>query len=366
MKRYIIRRLLLMIPTLLGIMLINFAVVQVAPGGPVEQAIANLNKPTNQPSNILGGGGGDGIEVNNQNLPSNQQNQNKYVGVDERVVAELEKFYGFDKPAWQRFLIMIKNYLSLNFGTSFSTGQPILKMIWEKMPVSLSLGLWSALLIYTISIPLGIKQATRKDTRFDRWSTITLIMLSSLPAFLLAIFLIILFAGGRYLSLFPLSGLTSDNFADLSWLEKIGDYFWHLALPIFASTIGGFTALTILTKNSFLEELAKPYVMLARAIGMKENRIFYGVVFRNAMLIVLAGLPSLVVSLLFTSSLLIEIIFSLNGLGLMGYEAAITRDYPVVFATLYIFTLLSLILGLIGDICYSLVDPRIHFEKQEA
>ncbi len=361
MKNYILRRLLFMVPTLFGIMLINFAVVQVAPGGPVERAIAAMTQGNS--NTLLKNETGDGVKVSTT-TPSNNY-QGRYVGVDDRVVAELEKFYGFDKPVVQRFFIMIKNYLQFNFGVSFSTGQPIMQMIAQKIPVSLSLGLWSALLIYAVSIPLGIKQATQKDSYFDKASTVVLIMLSSLPAFLLAVFLIIFFAGGRYFSWFPLSGLVSDNFSELSLFSKITDYFWHLVLPIITITVGGFTSLTILTKNSFLEELTKPYVMLARAIGMGEQKILYGVIFRNAMLIVLAGLPSLIISMLFTSSLMIEIIFSLNGLGLMGYEASITRDYPVVFATLYIFTLLSLVLGLLGDICYSLVDPRINFEKME-
>ncbi|MDI9314059.1 MAG: ABC transporter permease subunit [Hydrotalea sp.] len=365
MRHYIFRRLGLMIPTLLGIMLINFCVVQMSPGGPVERAIAALKDGSQiKGGNLLNSGGDAGVQ--GVNLTNNKLgNQKNYTGVDERVIEQLNKFYGFDKPAWQRFLIMIKNYLMFNFGDSVSTGQPIIEMILHRMPVSLSIGFWSTLLIYSLSIPLGIKQAIKKDSRFDRISTIVLIMLSSLPAFLLAIFLIIVFAGGRYFSWFPLSGLVSDNFASLSPLAKIADYFWHLVLPISASVIGGFTGLTILTKNSFLEELAKPYVMLARAIGMGERHVLYGVVFRNAMLLLIAGLPAMIVSMFFTSNLLIEIIFSLNGLGLMGYEAALTRDYSVVFATLYIFTLMSLVLGLIGDICYSLVDPRINFERME-
>ena len=365
MKYYILRRLGLMIPTLLGIMLINFAVVQMAPGGPVERAIAAMNNNKNMGGNLLNSNVGDaGVQTANP-VNTNLNNQNNYAGVDDRVVAQLKKFYGFDKPAWQRFLIMIKNYLLFNFGDSVSTGQPILQMILERMPVSLSLGLWSSLLIYSLSIPLGVKQAIKKDSRFDQISTIALVMLSSLPAFLLAIFLIIIFAGGRYFSWFPLAGLVSDNFASLAPLAKVADYVHHLILPITASVVGGFTSLTILTKNSFLEELAKPYVMLARAIGMKERKILYGVVFRNAMLLLLAGLPAMIVSMFFTSNLMIEIIFSLNGLGLMGYEAALTRDYSVVFATLYIFTLISLLLGLIGDICYGLIDPRINFERME-
>ncbi|MCX8515967.1 MAG: ABC transporter permease subunit [Alphaproteobacteria bacterium] len=362
MNHYIFRRLLLMIPTLFGIMLINFAVVQVVPGGPVEQMVAQL-KDKQKGTNILDNNAGSGDVVNSKIDPSSIQSGGRYVGMDERMVEELKKFYGFDQPAWKRFLVMIKNYLSFNFGTSYSSGQPIIKMIIDRMPVSLSLGLWSTLIIYSIAIPLGIHKAKKKDQTFDHVSSLILILLSSLPSFLVAILLLVVLAGGRYLSIFPLSGLTSDNFASLSVGGKIVDYLWHLVLPITAGTIGGFTSLAILTKNSFLEELGKNYVMLARAIGLPERRVFYGQVFRNAMLLVLASLPATLITTLFTSNLMIEIIFSLNGLGLMGYEAAITRDYSVVFATLYIFTLMSLVLGLIGDICYSLVDPRINFES---
>lgn len=376
MRHYIFRRLLLMIPTLLGIMLVNFAVVQLAPGGPVEYKLAQLKAKgaygdfqtggqIQGAGNLRGGNQGDFSNMggNTPVTATHGINSQQYFGMDERVVAELKKLYGYDKPAYQRFLLMVKNYLTFNFGTSYTSGKPITQLIWERLPVSISLGVWASLLIYAISIPLGMAQAKRKDSRFDQFSSFIIILLSALPSFLIAILLLVLFAGGRFWSIFPLTGIVSDYFAELSFWGKIKDYFWHMALPVFSTTLGGFAGLSILTKNSFLEELNKPYVLLARAKGLTESKVFYGHVFRNAMLLVISGFPAMFIGMLFTSNILIEIIFSLNGLGLLGYDAASTRDYPVVFASLYIFTLLSLVLRLLSDLTYTLIDPRINFGK---
>ena len=356
MLAYIFRRLLLIIPTLFGILLINFIIIQAAPGGPVEQMIAKLEGFEGATSRIAGGGAE--VAVAGSNYRGAQ-------GLDPELIAEIERLYGFDKPAPERFWIMLKNYARLDFGESFFRDAKVTDLIIEKMPVSISIGLWSTLIMYLVSIPLGIAKATRHGSAFDVWTSSAIIVGYAIPAFLFAILLIVVFAGGSYLDWFPLRGLTSNNFDELSLTGKILDYFWHLALPVTALVIGNFATLTLLTKNSFLDEINKQYVVTARAKGLSSNRVLYGHVFRNAMLIIIAGFPAAFIGLFFTGSLLIEVIFSLDGLGLMSFEAAINRDYPVVFGTLFIFTLLGLAVKLIGDITYTLVDPRIDFESRE-
>ena len=354
MRNYIIKRLLLIPVTLLGILLINFAIIQMAPGGPVEHILAQYRGMNTDAKSQL---------TSSVNLNTENSRYQGSQGVPEELIQELEKQFGFDKPAHQRFWKMIKDYARFDFGRSYYQDKTVWELIVERMPVSISLGLWSTLIIYLIAIPLGIRKAVRDGTKFDIWTSFVVVIGSAIPVFLFAVFLIVFFAGGTYWHIFPLRGLTSDNWQNLSWYNKILDYFWHIALPTLSMVIGGFASLTMLTKNSFLDELNKPYVLTARAKGLSENRILYGHVFRNAMLIVIAGFPSLLIKMLFTGSLLIEVIFSLNGLGLLGYEAITTRDYPVIFGTLYIFALLGLILKLISDITYSVVDPRINFSK---
>jgi len=365
MSAYIIRRLLLMIPTLFGIMLINFAIVQIAPGGPVEQTLLKIQGLDHGgASSRIGGTGSSEV----RGAFSSQQNS-KYrgaQGLDPELIAKIERLYGFDKPAHERFWLMIKNYATFNFGDSFYRDAKVTDLILEKMPVSISLGLWSTLLIYLISIPLGIKKAIRHGSKFDLWTSTFVIVGYAIPGFLFAIFLIVFFAGGSYFDWFPLRGLTSPNWEELSLLGKITDYFWHLVLPITAMAIGGFATLTMLTKNSFLDEINKQYVMTARAKGLAENKVLYGHVFRNAMLIIIAGFPGLLIEIFFAGSLLIEVIFSLDGLGLLSFEAVLNRDYPVFFGTLFIFTLLGMLIKLVSDLTYSLVDPRIDFESREA
>ncbi|WP_322977699.1 microcin C ABC transporter permease YejB [Pseudomonas sp. C11] len=356
MLAYIFRRLLLIIPTLFGILLINFIIIQAAPGGPVEQMIAKLEGFDGATSRIAGGGAE--VSVAGSNYRGAQ-------GLDPKLIEEIEKMYGFDKPAPERFWIMLNNYLHLDFGSSFFRDAKVLDLIIEKMPVSISLGLWSTLIMYLVSIPLGIAKATRHGSAFDVWTSSAIIIGYAIPAFLFAILLIVLFAGGSYWDWFPLRGLTSNNFDDLSLGGKVLDYLWHLVLPVTALVIGNFATLTLLTKNSFLDEIGKQYVTTARAKGLNNRRVLYGHVFRNAMLLIIAGFPSAFIGIFFTGSLLIEVIFSLDGLGLMSFEAAINRDYPVVFGTLFIFTLLGLVVKLIGDITYTLVDPRIDFESRE-
>lgn len=355
MLAYIIRRLLLIIPTLFGILLLNFIIIQAAPGGPVEQMIAKLEGLDQHAGGATGRIGGS-AEISS----SNGQYRGAQ-GLDPELVAQIERMYGFDKPASERFWLMLKNYASFDFGDSFFRDTSVLKLIGEKLPVSISLGLWSTLLMYLVSIPLGISKAVRHGSRFDLWTSSAIVLGYAVPAFLFAIMLIVLFAGGSYLSWFPLRGLTSNNFAELSLLGKVADYFWHLALPVTALVIGNFATLTLLTKNSFLDEINKQYVVTAKAKGLGERQVLYGHVFRNAMLIIIAGFPAAFVGMFFTGSLLIEVIFSLDGLGLLSFEAAINRDYPVVFGTLFLFTLLGLLVKLIGDITYTLVDPRIDF-----
>ena len=363
MLAYIIRRLFLIIPTLFGIMVINFIIVQAAPGGPVEQMIAQIQGiAVEATARVSGSGGG---EVAARPTGGGDSKYRGARGLDPEIIAEIERQFGFDKPLHERFVMMIGNYARFDFGESFFRDRKVVDLVLEKMPVSISLGLWTTLLIYLISIPLGIAKAVRDGSRFDVWTSGAVVVGNAVPSFLFAILLIVVFAGGRYFDWFPLRGLTSDNFADLGALAKIGDYFWHIALPVLSLVIGGFAGLTMLTKNSFMEEINKQYVTTARSKGLTEHRVLYGHVFRNAMLIVVAGFPSAFIGILFTGSLLIEIIFSLDGLGLLGFEAVINRDYPVMFASLYFFTLMGLVLGIVNDVMYMLIDPRIDFESRQ-
>ncbi|MEE9518575.1 MAG: microcin C ABC transporter permease YejB [Candidatus Adiutricales bacterium] len=364
MIAYIIRRFLLIFPTVLGILTINFFIIQAAPGGPVEQVIARLQGTDVSATARISGAGQDEVVSATKPTFSAESKYRGAQGLDPELIKEIEKLYGFDKPVHVRFFMMLKSYARFDLGDSFFRDQSVVKLIISKMPVSISLGLWSTLLIYSLSIPLGIRKAVKHGSRFDVWSSTAVIIGNAVPVFLFAIILIVLFAGGSYFDWFPLRGLTSDNFSDLSVLGKIGDYFWHLALPILALVIGGFATLTMLTKNSFLDEINKQYVVTARSKGITERRVLYGHVFRNAMLIIIAGFPSAFISMFFTGSLLIEIIFSLDGLGLLGFESTINRDYPVMFGTLYVFTLLGLLLKLVSDITYMFVDPRIDFEAR--
>ncbi|HEY7772070.1 MAG TPA: microcin C ABC transporter permease YejB [Marinagarivorans sp.] len=354
MSTYVLRRLLLIIPTLAGIMLLNFIIVQFAPGGPVDQAVASLKQGA-----ALHDQGTFGGNVDNVSSPANASMQR---GIPPEIMAQIKAQYGFDKPPAERFFLMIKNYTLFDFGDSFYRDSSVVNLIIEKLPVSISLGLWSTLLIYLISIPLGIKKALRHNSAFDVWTSSIIVVGYAVPGFLFAMILVVVFAGGSYLDWFPLRGLTSDNFDELGLGAKIVDYFWHLALPITAYTLGGFATLTLLTKNSFLDEINKQYVTTAVAKGLDNKQVLYGHVFRNAMLIIIAGFPSAFVSMFFTGSLLIEVIFSLDGIGLLTYEAVVNRDYPIVFSTLYIFTLMSLLLKLLSDLVYHWVDPRITFE----
>ena len=355
MGTYILKRLLLIIPTLFFILLINFVVIQIAPGGPVEQAIQQAEAVQG-----MGMAGGETAAT------SNSSNYQGAKGLSDEMVAKIEAQYGFDKPAHERFWKMLTSYVQLDFGTSFFKDKPVTQLLWEKLPVSLSLGLWSTLLIYIISIPLGIKKARQHGLLFDKATSILLAVGYAIPAFAFAILLIVFFAGGSYFQWFPLQGLVSENFAQLSLWGKITDYFWHMTLPLLAMVSGGFAGLTYLTKYSFMEELNKQYVLAARSKGLTESRVLYGHVFRNAMLIVIAGLPEALVVIFFVGNLFIEIIFNLDGLGLLGFEAIVQRDYPVIFGTLFIFTLLGLILRLISDVLYQVIDPRISFESRGA
>lgn len=365
MSAYILRRLLLMIPTLFGIMVLNFLIIQAAPGGPVERIIAQL-RGHDAAATARFSGTDRGESQSRQGALHQDSKYRGAQGVDPALIAELERMYGFDQPPVRRFLQMMGNYLRFDFGQSFYRDQSVIALIREKMPVSISLGLWTTLLVYAVSIPLGIRKAVRDGSTFDMVSSAVVIVGYAIPSFLFAVVLIVLFAGGSFLDLFPLRGLVSENWSELSWPMRIADYFWHLALPVTAMVIGGFAGLTMLTKNSFLEEINKHYVLTARSKGLSERRILYGHVFRNAMLIVVAGFPSAFIGILFTSALLIEVIFSLDGLGLLGFEAAINRDYPVMFGTLYIFTLLGLVMNLVGDVMYTVIDPRIDFESRQA
>jgi microcin C transport system permease protein len=353
MLEYIIKRILLIIPTLFIIILLNFIIVQFAPGGPVENTIAQLR-------GLQGGTEAGGIGARVKISDSYKASQ----GMDDELVAYIKKLYGFDKPAHERFFDMIKNYATFEFGKSFYQNKRVIDLVYERLPISISLGLWSTLIIYAISIPLGIAKAVRNGERFDSITSFIIAFLYAIPSFLLAIILIMLFAGDGAFSYFPIRGLVSSNFEELSLLDKIKDYAWHIALPCITLTLSGFASLTILTKNSFLEEINKQYVLTAGSKGLSDTSVLYMHVFRNAMLLIITSIPEILLKILFTGTVLIEIIFSLNGLGLLSYESAISRDYPVVFGTLYIFTLIGLIATLITDILYVVVDPRIDFEKR--
>ncbi|PMW97747.1 peptide ABC transporter permease [Pseudomonas sp. FW215-R2] len=351
---YSLRRLLLIVPTLLAILLVNFVIVQAAPGGPVEQAIARLQ----------GIGVGGAVGASHVETIGGESRATR--GLDPKLVADIERQYGFDKPASERLWLMLKSYAQLDFGKSFFRGATVTELIWQKLPVTLSLGLWATLITYLVSIPLGIRKAVHNGSAFDVWSSAAIIIGYAMPGFLFALLLIVVFAGGTALDWFPVRGLVSDNFAELTPWGKVADYFWHLVLPVSALVIGGFATLTILTKNSFLNEISRLYVVTARAKGLSERQVLYGHVFRNAMLLVVAGLPQALVTVFFGGSLLIEVIFSLDGLGRLSYEAAVSRDYPVVFGSLFIFTLFGLLIKLLGDLCYTLVDPRIDFSARAA
>ncbi len=361
MGAYILRRILLVVPTLFGIMVINFALTQFVPGGPIEQIIAQMEGRGDVFQTIAGGGdAGGGTEA--------VGGDDRYLGargLPPAFIAELERQFGFDKPPVQRFFEMMWNYVRLDFGESYFRSISVVDLVIEKMPVSITLGLWSTLLAYLISIPLGIRKAVKDGSTFDAWTSGAIIVGYAIPGFLFAILLLVLFAGGSFYQWFPLRGLTSDNWEQLSIFGKVVDYFWHITLPVVASTISSFATLTLLTKNSFLDEIRKQYVMTAKAKGVSESRVLYGHVFRNAMLIVVAGFPGLFLAVFFSGSLIIETIFSLDGLGRLGFEAAVARDYPVIFGTLFFFGLVGLIIGIVSDLVYVWIDPRIDFASRE-
>jgi microcin C transport system permease protein len=366
MLTYIIRRILLMVPTIIGIMLISFLVIQFAPGGPVERVIAQLTGNDVSASQRVSGGGGDaGAAAAATAAEAASSRYRGAQGLDPQFIAQLEKQFGFDKPAHERFLLMIWNYARFDFGKSYFRDVSVIQLIKEKLPVSISLGVWLTLLTYLISIPLGVRKAIADGSRFDVWTSAIIILGYAVPGFLFAILLIVVFAGGSFLDWFPLRGLWSDGWAQMNLWQKIVDYAWHLTLPLVAMALGAFATMTLLTKNSFLDEIRKQYVLTARAKGLDESQVLYGHVFRNAMLIIIAGFPGAFVHAFFTGSLLIETIFSLDGLGLLGFESVLNRDYPVVFATLFIFSLVGLVVNLISDLMYTWVDPRIDFEARE-
>lgn len=362
MTGYLLRRLLLVVPTLFGIIVINFAVAQFAPGGPVEQALAEIRTGSNDSLNRVAGQG-----QGETRTPQPQDSGSTYRGargLDPAIVADIQRAFGFDKPAHERFWDMLRGYLTFDLGQSLFRARPVWDLVVEKMPVSISLGLWSTLIIYLVSIPLGIRKAVRDGSRFDIWTSAAVLVGYAIPGFLFAVMLVVLFAGGSFLQWFPLRGLASSGAEAWSFWQRAADYAWHMVLPTIALVIGGFAGLTMLTKNAFLDEIGKQYVVTARAKGAGEQRVLYGHVFRNAMLLIVAGFPAAFIGILFTGALLVEIIFSLDGLGLLGFEAAIRRDYPVMFGTLYIFTLLGLVMQIVSDFCYTLVDPRIDFESR--
>lgn len=353
---------MLIFPTLIGIMLVNFAIIQAAPGGPVDQAISRIMGEDLGVTASIGGGQSTGASMGG---PGSESSYEFARGLDPEMIKELERQFGFDKPAHIRFFTMLRDYFSFDFGQSYYQDVPVVDLVIERLPVSLSLGLASLLIIYTISVPLGIRKAVLDDTPFDVWTSVVILVGYAIPAFVLAMALVIVFCGGEFFNWFPLRGLISDNYQELGLFDQIKDRLWHLAMPVAAMVAGGFATLTMLTKNSFLDEINKQYVLTAQSKGLAPRRVMYGHVFRNAMLIVIAGLPAALLSLLFTASVLVEVIFSLKGIGLLGYEAIMTRDYPIVFGTLFVFTLLGLITHLIADITYTLVDPRIDFERRE-
>jgi len=368
MGAYIIRRLLLMTPTLIGIMVVNFAIVQFAPGGPVEQLVAQITGSDVGATSRIGGAEGETAGAGEAMGGAGATAVSEYrgaQGLDPEFIKELEKQFGFDRPLHERFLLMMGNFIRFDFGRSYFRDESVINLVISKMPVSISLGLWTTLIVYLVSIPLGIRKAVRDGSAFDMWTSALVVVGYAIPGFLFAIMLIVLFAGGSFLDWFPLRGLTSDEWVLMSWPDRILDYLWHLVLPITALVIHGFATLTFLTKNSFLDQIHMLYVSTARAKGLTEARVLYGHVFRNAMLIVISGFPSAFIHILFTGALLIEVIFSLDGLGLLGFEAVVKRDYPIMFATLYFFTLLGLVLHLVADVIYTLVDPRIDFEARD-
>ena len=364
MGAYILRRLLLIVPTLLGIMIVNFALVQFVPGGPVEQAIARAQGQGDVFGSFAGNEGDGTGGSSDLGAPENDQ----YIGargLPPEFIEQLEKEFGFDKPPLERFLSMMWNYIRFDFGESYFQSRSVVDLVIEKLPVSISLGLWSTLIAYIISIPLGIRKAVRDGSRFDTWTSGLIIVAYAIPGFIFAILLLVLFAGGTYWQVFPSRGLTSDDWETYSVMGKIADYFWHIALPVTAMTISAFATLTLLTKNSFLDEIKKQYVITARAKGLGESAVLYGHVFRNAMLIIIASFPGVFIGVFITGSLIIETVFTLDGLGRMGFEAAVARDYPIVFGTLFVFGLINLIVALLSDLMYVLVDPRIDFESRE-
>jgi microcin C transport system permease protein len=367
MATYLLKRILLIIPTLFGIMLISFAVIQFAPGGPIERVIAQISGTDVSATARIGGSQSDGVGPS-QSQAGQAELAPKYrgaQGLDPEFIRQLEKQYGFDKPAHERFFLMMKNYLLFDFGKSYFRDVSVLQLIKEKLPVSISLGIWMLLITYLISIPLGIRKAVHDGEKFDTWTSSLLVVGYAIPGFLVAVFLLVLFAGGSFVQWFPLRGLTSDNWNELSLIGKVIDYFWHLTLPIIAMALGAFTTMTFLTRNSFLDEIRKQYVLTAQAKGLAQAQVLYGHVFRNAMLLIIAGFPGAFIHAFFSGSLLIETIFNLDGIGLLSFESVINRDYPVVFASIYILALLGLALNLLSDFIYTLVDPRIDFETRE-
>lgn len=367
MSAYLLRRLLLVIPTLLAIITVNFFIIQVAPGGPVDQMIARLEGSNASLLDRMTGNNQSDIKGARQAEKTIGNSNSSYLGASGLMaedIAEIEKAFGFDRPLHERYFTMLWDYIRFDFGDSLFRGDSVVNLIAERLPISISLGIWTTLIIYLVSIPLGIKKALKHNSTFDIWTSSIIFAANAIPSFLFAIFLIIIFAGGNFFDWFPLRGLVSSNIEELSWPARIVDYFWHMILPVTAMVIGGFASLTMLTKNSFLDEIGKQYVMTARAKGLDNKRVLYGHVFRNAMLIVIAGFPAAFIGIFFTGALLIETIFSLDGLGLLGYESTLQRDYPVMFSTLYVFTLMGLVMNIISDITYTLIDPRIDFESR--
>jgi len=359
MGAYIVKRLLLMIPTLLGALAITFLVTQFVPGGPIEQLISKLENTGQQDAQL--NGGSENLSVD----PTGKSTYRGARGIDPAIIKKWEAQFGFDKPPLERFGKMVWDYSRFDFGDSYFQSQPVGKLILSKLPVSISLGLWLLLISYAISIPLGIAKAVREGSNFDIWTSAVISFGYAIPNFIFAIFLIVLFAGGSYWNIFPLRGLFSDNWTGYTLWGKIGDYFWHLTLPLIALGVSGFATTTLLTKNSFLEEIRKQYVVTARAKGLTENRVLYGHVFRNAMLLVISGFPGAFIGAFFTGSLLIEQVFSLDGLGYLTYKSAVNRDYAVVFASLWVFTLIGLVIALVSDLMYTWIDPRIDFDSRE-